>query len=71
MLLPLIIIIMQIHPLEHIRWKILEACVNTCWQNYVESVSKIKLVLSITFFIFIATYVCIRLTHSSLGDWYI
>ena len=39
---------------EHIRWKIQEACVNACWVYSVESLSKMKLVLLVTFFIFFA-----------------
>ena len=39
--------------IEHIQWKIQKACVNACWVYSVESVSKMQLVLSVTFHIFL------------------
>ena len=56
--------------IEHMRWKILVACVNAFGVYSVEGVSKMKLVLSVTFLIFITIYsvVCVKLAHSSLSD---
>ena len=56
--------------IEHIGWKIAEACVNAYWVYSVESVSKMYLVLSVTYIIFFAIcgVVCVELAHSSLGD---
>ena len=44
----------------------LNGSINTCWVFSVESVSKIELVLSITFLIFFVIYgvECVQLTHS-------
>ena len=39
---------------EHMRWKIQKGCVNACWVYFVESMYKMFLVLSVTFFIFFA-----------------
>ena len=56
--------------LQHRGWKILEVWVNACWVYSVESDSKMLLVPSITFLIFLAIcgVVYVKLTHSSLGD---
>ena len=56
--------------IEHVRWKILEACVNVCWAYSVESVFKMWLILSVTLFILFAMcgVVYVKLAHSSLGD---
>ena len=56
--------------IEHTQWKILEAWVNVCWEYYVESVSKMYLVLSVTLLTFFAIcgFLCVKLAHSSLGD---
>ena len=40
--------------IEHIQWKILEACVNVCWVYSVESVFTILLVHKVTFLVFLA-----------------
>ena len=40
--------------IEHVQWKILEARVNGSWVYSAETVSKMLLVLSVTFFIFCA-----------------
>ena len=42
--------------------------INACWVYHVESVSKMGLVLSITFFA-IYGVACVELAHSSLGHW--
>ena len=41
--------------IEHIQWNIPEAWVNACWVYSVESVSKMWLILSVTFLIFSTT----------------
>ena len=71
LLLPLLIIMQSLLTcIEHIRWKIPDVCVNTCWVYSVESVSKVLLVLAGTFLIFftICGVICAILSHSSLGD---
>ena len=42
---------------------------NACRVYHVESVSKMGLVLSISFFFYIYRVACVELAHSSLGDW--
>ena len=42
--------------------------INACWVYHVENVSKLGLVLSITF-IAIDGVACVELAHSSLADW--
>ena len=56
--------------IEHMGWKILQACLSSCWVYSVESVFKVKLILSIPFLIFFAICgaVCVILAHSRLGD---
>ena len=44
---------------EHIRWKIQEPCVNACWGYFVESTSKMSLVLLVIYFVFLV--ICIGL----------
>ena len=55
--------------IEHIRWKILEVCINDCWVYSVESVFKMQLVLPVTFIIFAIYGIArVKLAHSILGD---
>ena len=51
--------------IEHIRWKIPEASVNTCWVYSVRCLSKIELIFSVTVLICFA--ICFILAHSHSG----
>ena len=50
--------------IEHIRWKILEACINASWVYSVESVSTMYLVIP---YFAICGVVCVKQAHSSSG----
>ena len=56
--------------IEHIRWKVVETCINAFWLYSVKSVSKMYLFLMVAFLIFVTIYgvACGKLVQSSLGD---
>ena len=56
--------------IKHIPWEILEACVNAYWVHSVERLSKMWLVIAVTFFIVFAInwVVCVKLARSRLSD---
>ena len=56
--------------IEHIRGQNPATRENACWIYSVGSVSKMYLILSVTFLIFFAIWgvICVELAHSSLGD---
>ena len=55
--------------IEHIRWNILEACINACWIHSAESMPKMELVLSVTILTFLKACgaLCIKLAYSCVG----